>query len=277
MFSVDNSTPLWSYQTSRDVETVSISGNGHYIIAGNNDNEVFYFSRDSSLPIYTFEVSSNVETVSMAENGKGFSTSTLNGQIYYSGGPFTVIESVTLEEVYHVEDLPLFVYGKYRSVHENITSFHWLVNNATLINSTNFMLSGLDSGDHLVSHWVIDVNNISSLIFNHYLTVTTTPEATILSSPDGVVKRGEVVIFSGQGNDDNEITKYEWSSSIDGIFSNDSIVSISTLSNGTHLVSFRVQDNHGYWSDYDTATFVVNGRPISNILNPQNNSIIASD
>ena len=100
------------------------------------------------------------------------------------------------------------------------------------------------------------------------------PEANILSSPSGVEKEGETLTFTGEGSDDNEIVGYEWNSSIDGIFGTGNYVAISTLSNGTHTVYFRVQDNHGFWSEPDTITFTVNGRPISDILNPSNNTVV---
>ena len=66
-------------------------------------------------------------------------------------------------------------------------------------------------------------------------------------------------------------------SSIDGIFSTDNDFSTSILSNGTHTVYFRVQDNHGFWSEPDTATFTITGAPFVRIDSPDDNSVHTRD
>jgi len=102
------------------------------------------------------------------------------------------------------------------------------------------------------------------------------PTAYIDSISPNPAQQGQSVSFSGHGNDpDGSVVAYEWRSSIDGFLSNSSSFSTSSLSVGTHTISFRVQDNDGAWSSTVTATLTINspsappavsGFPIESIL-----------
>ncbi|MEZ5335630.1 MAG: hypothetical protein R2741_10520 [Methanolobus sp.] len=51
---------------------------------------------------------------------------------------------------------------------------------------------------------------------------------------------------------------YKWYSSIDGDLSDSASFSVtSTLSNGTHIISFNVQDNDGSWSELISSDLTV--------------------
>jgi hypothetical protein len=66
----------------------------------------------------------------------------------------------------------------------------------------------------------------------------------------------EYVTFTGSASDsDGTVVAYEWSSSLDGFLSNQSIFSYnsSLLTVGNHTISFRAQDDEGAWSDYATS------------------------
>lgn len=84
------------------------------------------------------------------------------------------------------------------------------------------------------------------------------PIAQIVSITPKSSQTGEYVAFTGQGTDDGGIEAYEWSSSINGVFAASPSVALSTLSAGTHIISFRVCDNQGAWSAaaQDTITVV---------------------
>ncbi len=62
---------------------------------------------------------------------------------------------------------------------------------------------------------------------------------------------GDPVALSGSGTDEGgAIVAYEWASDIDGALGNGSEVNLPTLSEGSHRISFRVQDNSGKWSGW---------------------------
>ncbi|HOK66986.1 MAG TPA: hypothetical protein PK054_11765 [Anaerohalosphaeraceae bacterium] len=75
------------------------------------------------------------------------------------------------------------------------------------------------------------------------------PTAQILSILPQTPQEGQSVTLSGQGIDDGQITAFEWTSDIDGQLGTTSVLTVSTLSEGTHTLSFRVCDNRGIWSE----------------------------
>jgi hypothetical protein len=81
-----------------------------------------------------------------------------------------------------------------------------------------------------------------------------TPSARILEISPGEAIEGEEVEFEGEGTVDEpeRVTDYEWTSSLDGMLSRRSSFLEDGLSVGSHLISFRVRDSSGRWSDPDT-------------------------
>ncbi len=87
------------------------------------------------------------------------------------------------------------------------------------------------------------------------------PIAVMHEAPDikEKIEEGEKIRFSGEGEDDGEIVRYVWSSSIDGEIYNGTEPSFTTsnLSGGDHIISLRVQDDCGAWSESVTTTIKV--------------------
>ncbi len=86
------------------------------------------------------------------------------------------------------------------------------------------------------------------------------PEAFIDSiSPSSSVV-GETVTFIGHGTDaDGDIVGYQWRSSIDGEIGSLANLDCSTLSEGNHIISLKVQDNKGEWSEEAESVVIVSG------------------
>jgi hypothetical protein len=72
---------------------------------------------------------------------------------------------------------------------------------------------------------------------------------------------GQPVAFEGSSMPSSigwPIIAWEWTSSLDGVLSNQEDFSTSALSLGTHIISFRVQEYHSLvWSDPATGTLVI--------------------
>ncbi len=84
------------------------------------------------------------------------------------------------------------------------------------------------------------------------------PTAFVDSISPGPASFGSPVTFTGTGFDpDGSAAGYRWRSSLDGALSSAASFTTSTLSTGTHEISFRVQDNQGLWSTEIRATLVV--------------------
>jgi hypothetical protein len=76
------------------------------------------------------------------------------------------------------------------------------------------------------------------------------PHAFIDSIVPVESETGEKVQFEGHGTDsDGKVVSYRWSSSLDGLLSDDYVFSTSLLSAGEHTIYFEVQDDGGLWSD----------------------------
>ncbi|MEW5759936.1 MAG: PKD domain-containing protein, partial [Candidatus Thermoplasmatota archaeon] len=78
---------------------------------------------------------------------------------------------------------------------------------------------------------------------------TDVPKAIIDTVSPNPAKEEQVVYFYGHGDSIKKIIGYKWSSSIDGILSDEASFSSSKLSLGNHTISFLVQDDSGVWSE----------------------------
>ncbi len=87
------------------------------------------------------------------------------------------------------------------------------------------------------------------------------PIAMILTITPNPATAGDEVTFVGSGSDDGVITEREWTSNKDGKLSASDEFSRSTLSVGTHIISFRVKDDEGQWSTADTESLTINAVP----------------
>ncbi len=76
------------------------------------------------------------------------------------------------------------------------------------------------------------------------------PTAYIDSISPTEASLGETIVFNGHGTDrDGDIVAYRWRSDIDGELGVTETFETSSLSVGTHVVYFKVQDNNDNWSD----------------------------
>lgn len=134
--------------------------------------------------------------------------------------------------------------------------------------------SGLSIGEHTISFRVMDDNNTWSETVSRSLSIV---EPSTNQRPVGFIEAitpnpaniGDTIRFSGYGEDqDGTITGYEWESDKDGLLSNSGSFMLSTLSEGTHNISFKVKDNEDSWSNSALDVLVI-GRDIQ-IPPPEN-------
>jgi hypothetical protein len=84
------------------------------------------------------------------------------------------------------------------------------------------------------------------------------PTASIDSISPVNATLGEMVTFNGSGYDsDGIITAYNWWSSLDGDLSTSASFQTQSLSQGTHTIWFKVQDDKGDWSQEVSANVIV--------------------
>jgi len=147
-----------------------------------------------------------------------------------------------------------------------ITRYIWSSSiDGALYNGTDpgFTHTGLSTGTHTIQLKVMDDNGAWSGDSSRKLTVHSRPVAVIASLTTDPMVEGENTTFAAQGTDDGTITRYLWSSSIDGILYNGTraTVELSNLSVGNHTLSLQVRDDHGEWSPEakTTGVLVVSG------------------
>ncbi|MBE0535008.1 MAG: hypothetical protein IH624_05000, partial [Phycisphaerae bacterium] len=93
------------------------------------------------------------------------------------------------------------------------------------------------------------------------------PVATIDSITPNPAQTGQSIAFAGHGTDsDGSIVAYRWMSSIDGQLSTAAAFASSALSEGTHQITFAVQDNADQWSQPASQTLVVGGAQPTQVI-----------
>ncbi len=138
-----------------------------------------------------------------------------------------------------------------------------------LSSSEDFSSSSLSVGTHTIKFRVKNNDDKWSGYAEKTLTINSQesqenqkPTATIIKpnpTTTTTATSGESIYFHGIGTDsDGTIAEYNWRSSKDGVFNENSTFTKSDLSVGTHAIYFKVKDNQGEWSSEDKAILVIN-------------------
>lgn len=147
-----------------------------------------------------------------------------------------------------------------------IVDWQWVSSIDGIIHSSSadFSTSFLSVGTHIIKFRVKDDDDQwssydeSTVVIELDNEENQAPTATIVTVDPTETDEDEEIYFHGFGSDsDGMITAYQWSSNKDGVLSSESTFTTSTLSSGTHTISFKVKDNGGTWSSAKTITVKV--------------------
>jgi len=157
--------------------------------------------------------------------------------------------------------------GGYNDFEDNVTGFHWESSvGGFLSDQRQFNTTSLANGTHRITLSVMDNFGMWSGNAISNVTINGLPIAEIVSIIPPVANESEPVNFTGHYTDfEFDIAAWHWESDLDGLLGDEMMFTSTSLSNGTHVISLRVMDGHGAWSDNDTAVIMVNGRPIARI------------
>ena len=163
---------------------------------------------------------------------------------------------------------PVYFYGNGTTDEGTITEYQWFSNiDGSLSTEKSFSLINLSNGTHRIYFKVKNSNDVWSdwkSVIN--ITVNGIPIAKIDKIEPNPALEGESIQFYGNYIDfEDKINEYYWESDIDGFFSNKKSFSTSTLSNGTHTISFKVKDDNDVWSESVSKILTINGLPRSKI------------
>jgi len=125
--------------------------------------------------------------------------------------------------------------------------------------------AGLPVGNHTISLKVRDNHGLWSDEVFSFLTIHSKPGLRIESITPSPALENEDIRFLGVGEDDGEVVRYVWYSSINNEIYNgtEPEFTISDLSIGYHIISLRVQDNEGAWSELVSTYLAVHRKPIA--------------
>ncbi len=165
----------------------------------------------------------------------------------------------------------------------SITAYSWESSiDGVLSDANSFSTSSLNEGTHTITFKVKDDNNEWSVPVTQTLIVqlpaNVPPTAFIDSIAPNPADVNQAVAFTGHGTDsDGSITAYSWESSIDGVLSDANSFSTSSLSEGTHTITFKVKDDDNEWSVPVTQILeIINVEPVEIIvdnLDPTTSSV----
>jgi hypothetical protein len=132
----------------------------------------------------------------------------------------------------------------------------------------SFETFNLANGTHIISLVVQDDAGTWSYVDNIAIKVSGIPIAKIVSITPNISLQSTNVAFVADGVDDNAITRYVWTSTIDGALYNGTSPSFisESLSNGTHDIWLKVQDEFGFWSEGVNDTVIISGCPTATII-----------
>ncbi len=110
------------------------------------------------------------------------------------------------------------------------------------------------------------LSTCADAVWYRFISGNTPPTASIDMIDPNPAEPQQIIEFQGSGADtEGDIAAYRWESSIDGLLSD--VASFTTsLTEGTHIISFSVQDAEGLWSVPATQTLIVGSVPTEIII-----------
>jgi len=290
-FHRDSSTPLWTYTVGGDVAGVAISAHGEEVTVACYDRKVYLLQGSSSTylsdPVHTgqgwsvdFSPSLSAPLgdyhirVRFADPHEGVgdwrytlldSTSYLEPVEVRNNPPVASISSVFPSSINDGEAVSFNGTGWDIDGDMKIVAYQWRSSISGIFgNTANLSYQGLSPGEHEIAFRVLDSDGGWSEEANMTIHVNAFPVATITGDYPRSVGHNETIVLQCQANDsDGSIVTYEWYSSIDGILSTEANCTVANLTNGTHIIELRVQDEDGAWSTSDKLTLSVSAPPPS--------------
>jgi hypothetical protein len=192
-----------------------------------------------------------------------------------AGKPVAIIDSIAPSPSLQGETVTFTGHGEGEGA---IVDYEWSSNiQGFLGDSPSIQYTGLPNGDHVISFKVRNDIGEWSEDSQKTLTVSSPPEAEIDSISPSTPNFGDLVTFKGSGTDDGDIVGYDWSSNVDGFLSNQDTFSYSGLSAGAHIISLKVRDDDGLWSEDDSKSLYINEIPVATIESVDPDEAIVSD
>lgn len=141
-----------------------------------------------------------------------------------------------------------------------------------------FAINTLKSGTHTITLTGTDSENLST-VASVTITVSNNPPTAVITQPanNSTYLSGRAITFAGIGTDidTGDVLSYSWSSTFGGVttvIGSQSVISVSTLGVGTHVIVLTVSDGQGGSTASTPITLnISNNPPTATILSPSDN------
>ncbi|MFH1014196.1 MAG: PKD domain-containing protein, partial [Thermoplasmatota archaeon] len=218
---------------------VKNGGNGIYLVNSNSITIANNTAIESNnIGIYLSNSNNN------EIRGNNISNNNVNGIFLYSNSNNNTI---------YLNDFSNNVASNARDMNTNLWSYNQQGNYWDDYNDYDMNHDGI--GD---SPYIIDEDSKDMYPLGDFLSYNQKPIAYIDSISPNSANLGQTVSFHGHGTDDGVIIGWQWTSSKNGILGTSADITTSSLSVGSHTISFRVQDNDLDWSDYAIQILLIN-------------------
>ena len=227
-------------------------------------DEVFYDGNESSISLDNLSLGFHVIYFKVQDD-RGVWSSEVTGTLTITERPVAVIDLIDPRPAVHTDIITFRGHGEDDGT---IIRYEWRSSLlGTIYDGTagEFSSSTLRNGTHVIDFRVRDNYNFWSQWVTLPLDINGIPQAFIDSFDPSEPTDRDRVNFYGSVHDDGSIVEYAWRSDRDGNLSGTKNFGISNLTNGTHIISFRVKDNKGLWSQETNTSITINGYPTASI------------
>ena len=278
----------WDADIGGIVTSISFNGIGDYVVAGSNNNKLMLANVSTSDESWRTSTFGSVLDVAASHRGENIAVATDEGlAVYYESqldnqAPIATINSIT--PTIALPGSSITMNGSASDSDGEIVAYRWHSSiDGDLSSNKIFTTSSLSMGLHVITFSAQDNEGRWSKNISADVGVGDFPEAEIVSVSDCdlsstcLLSEGSSIIFEGSAastvSNDTEIIGYQWHSSIDGELSSQASFTTSSLSLGTHTISFRAVNDIGFWSANATMSLLINGVPVSSIISVNPNPV----
>ena len=262
----DPSHPQPVGQLAVDDEVRGITGVGNYLyLALYRDGLGLARADDPAHPLWL---------AGLESEGYGLAIAAREDTVFLANGPagLLVARALPMASINHIDPNPA-VHNEKVELKGNglgytlVSSYRWYSDLDGLIGDMpSLELYTLSLGHHTISLQVADSSGHWSQPATRELIVTLRPTATIQSEVPALINEGQELNVEGSGADDGPIRAYQWQFGGHEPFCHERECTLADLTPGHYILYFRVQDSTGLWSNPDSVSFRVNGRPTATLL-----------
>jgi len=240
VFDKDSNTTLWTDLVYGDITSISISADSNFIAVGTAKDRIYFYDRTSNEPEWSFSAADTINELSLSSDGKYLAACSEDENLYlFETSSATPKWSLDFDSDVNSVDISsngddivvVLDDGGIYHISKDSYIYIWVFPDGTKQTSASIS----DDGNSIVSGSVDGKVSFFISPYSHRSYINTTVPSVISSGTD----------FTIVGYSDNStgVSKYSWSSDIDGLVSNSTSMNTNGLTVGTHTIIFQSQYN----------------------------------